>query len=373
MHPPSSDPDPGAEPGTDPGAGHDAGRGAGAGPGADPGAETTPEPSLPPSRDRARQLRTASGVRADDPDPRAVTVIGPGRVGTAVALALRDAGHRIVGVAGRGEASLAAFAERFPEAAQGSPAQVCPLAGLVVVAVADDALPEVVRAAARDDAVVPGSRWVHVSGAHGLDVLRPARLAGARTAAVHPAQTFPDADAGREALPGTAWAVTADGDDLGWASVLVGDLRGTPVAVADDRRGLYHAGLTVGSNATTGVVSLARELLKGAGVDDPMPFLSPIALRSAEGGAQRGVAALTGPVRRGDAGTVATHLEELERDWPEAAGVYRALAQMLLTQSRRAGLDPELAQAVQRVLDEQGLGDDEGEGGEGAAGASADE
>lgn len=322
------------------------------------------DPALPPSR---RRTGAASDPGLEGPDPRAVTVIGPGRVGTALALALREAGYRVVGVAGRGGEALAAFAEQVPEAAQGAPSTVCPRAGLVVVAVADDALEEVVRDAARDDAVVPGSRWVHVSGAHGLGALRPARLAGARTAALHPAQTFPDAASGREALPGTAWAVTADEDDRRWASVLVGDLRGTPVAVDDDRRGLYHAGLTVGSNATTGVVSLARELLKGAGVEDPMPFLSPIAVRSAEGGAQRGLAALTGPVRRGDAGTVASHLSELARDWPEAAVAYRSLAQILVVQAKRAGLDPELAEAVQRVLDEHGpeTSDDPAEDAEG--------
>jgi hypothetical protein len=84
-----------------------------------------------------------------------------------------------------------------------------------------------------------------------------------------PRRPSPTPTAGSRALPGTTWAVTARPDDLGWASVLVGDLRGTPVPVAERNRTLYHAGLAVGANATTSVVTMARDLLLGAGVDRP--------------------------------------------------------------------------------------------------------
>lgn len=279
-------------------------------------------------------------------------MVGPGAVGTAVAMGLRDAGYRIAGVAGRGAERLEAFAKRFPDAQVGSLAEVTAEAELVVVAVNDDAVVDVVRDAARAHAVAPDSRWVHVSGAHGLEALRPARLAGARAAALHPAQTFPDPDTGHRSLPGTWWAVTADPDDRGWARVLVTDLRGSPVDVGPGMRTLYHAGMTVGSNAASGVVSLARDLLRAAGVIDPGTMLAPLVTASVDGALEQGPQALTGPVRRGDADTVAAHLAELERDWPEAAAAYRALARLLLAQSRRAGLDPELAERLARLLDD---------------------
>lgn len=286
------------------------------------------------------------------PDPGAVVVVGPGRVGTALALGLADAGYRIAAVAGRGEPALAAFTARFPRADAGAVAELAGRGGLVVVAVGDDDLEGVVHEAARAGAVSPGSRWVHVSGQHGLDVLEPARAAGARTAALHPAQTFPDADTGHAALPNTAWAVTAAGGDLGWARVLVTHLRGSPFGVRGDMRTLYHAALTVGANATAGVVTLAGDLLRGAGIDDPASFLAPLVRASADNATARGAEALTGPVRRGDAGTVAAHLAELERDWPEAAAAYRSLGRLLLAQSRRAGLDPQLADRIAEILDE---------------------
>jgi predicted short-subunit dehydrogenase-like oxidoreductase (DUF2520 family) len=291
---------------------------------------------------------------------RAVAVLGPGRVGTAVALGLAHAGYDIVAVAGRGRADLERFLERFHEARVLGAADAARTADLVVVAVPDDALEGLVRAVARRDGVREGSRWIHVSGGHGLAVLELARLAGARVAACHPAQTFPDPDTGYASLPGSAWAVTAGPEDVGWASVLVTDLRGTPVAVGEGSRTLYHAGLTVGSNATASVVTLARDLLLGAGVDDPGRVLGPLVSASATNAAAQGADALTGPVRRGDAGTVRRHLAELQTVLPEAVDAYLTLARLMLRHARRAGLDAAAAAAVEAVLDAALVEDAEG-------------
>ena len=278
-------------------------------------------------------------------------VIGPGRVGTALGMALSAAGYRVESVAGRGADNLERFVERVPTAQIRSVAEAGAGAQLVVLAVPDDALPQVVAAVARDEGVAEGSRWVHVSGGFGTDVLRPVHLAGAAVAACHPAQTFPDPDTGLAALPGSSWAVTAAEQELGWARVLVTDLRGTPVTVPARSRTLYHAGLTVGSNATATVVTLARDLLFGAGVEDPAAFLGPLVTTSAANAAETGAAALTGPVRRGDAGTVAAHLEELRATLPEAVDAYVALSRLALGYARRAGLDAAAADAVADSLD----------------------
>ncbi|CAN5550851.1 hypothetical protein BH24ACT14_BH24ACT14_14110 [soil metagenome] len=282
---------------------------------------------------------------------RRVAVIGPGRVGTALGMALDRAGYRIVAVAGRSRQGSDDFVRRLPSARSMAAADAARGAELVLVCVGDDALVEVVRRVAAADAVAEGSRWVHTSGGYGTDVLEPVRLAGAAVAACHPAQTFPDPDTGLAALPGTSWAVTADEGDLGWARVLVTDLRGSPVTVDAGSRTLYHAGLTVGSNATATVVTLARDLLLGAGVTDPSQFLGPLVTTSASNAASRGAAALTGPVRRGDAGTVARQLDELRTVLPEAVEAYLALSRLALRHARRAGLGDEAAAAVAAVLD----------------------
>lgn len=284
---------------------------------------------------------------------RRVVVIGPGRVGTALGLALADRGDEVVAVAGRGQAALDRFASRLPAATVLPAAAAAQAAGdgdVVLVCVPDDALEPLLRALARDDAVVPGSRWVHVAGGHGVAVLGPVRLAGAAVAACHPAQSFPDPDSGRARLPGTSWAVTAATADLGWARVLVTDLGGSPVTVAERDRTLYHTGLAMGANGTSALVTLARELLLGAGVDEPGPFLAPLVVPAAEHAAEQGAAALTGPVRRGDAGTVARHLAELAETFPEALELYRQLCQAMLAQAQRAGLPADQVAAVRAVL-----------------------
>ena len=113
---------------------------------------------------------------------------------------------------------------------------------------------------------------------------------------------------------------------------------------------LYHAGLAVGANGAASVVALARDLLLASGITHPEEVLEPLVGAAARAAAAAGVGALTGPVRRGDAGTVAAHLDELTRSLPEALGAYRALARLAVGQARRAGLRAELADEVERQL-----------------------
>lgn len=280
-----------------------------------------------------------------------VGVIGPGRVGTALALALPWPAYEVVAVAGRGQAALARFVERVPSAEVRPLPEIGPTADLVLVCVPDDTLEQVARDVAKAEGVREGSQWAHTSGGYGPDALRPVALCGAHVAACHPAMTFPDPDRGLDRLPGASWAVTAGSEeDLAWARILVTDLRGSPITVPAGARTLYHAGLAVGSNATATVVTLARDLLLGAGVSDPNAFLGPLVTTSAAGAAERGVEALTGPVRRGDARTVAKHLRELRDVMPEAVDAYVALSSLALRYARRAGLGDEAAEAVAQAL-----------------------
>lgn len=282
-----------------------------------------------------------------------VSVIGPGRVGTALALALPRPKYEVTAVAGRGQKALDAFTARVPSAEIRSLAEVAADADLVLVCVTDDALAGVVRAVAAASGVRQSSRWVHTSGGYGIEVLRPAQLSGAAVAACHPAMTFPDPDRGLQRLPGASWAVTVDSEaDLVWARVLVTDLQGGLTVLPGHARTRYQAGLAMGSNATVAVVTLARELLVGAGIDDPNAFLGPLATASAAGAAERGAEALTGPVRRGDARTIRRHLDELRAVSPEAVEPYVALSRLALRYARLAGLDGEAADRVAAVLED---------------------
>lgn len=280
-----------------------------------------------------------------------VGVVGPGRAGTAVALAADGAGYHVSRVTGRSSASLDRFSGLLPSARVVELGEVSRGVDLVVLAVPDDVLGEVLRDLAVADAVSEEQRWVHLAGRHGLAVLEPVRLAGARVAACHPAQAIADASVGAEVLSGCAWAVTAPPPERVWARRLVRDLGGQPVDVADRDRLTYHLAAALGANGVSAVVSLARDLLLGIGVTDPAALLGPLVSQAAGAAASDGPAALTGPVRRGDADTVAAHLAEMEEVLPEARPVYCELARLALGQARRAGLAPADADRVEQVLD----------------------
>lgn len=280
---------------------------------------------------------------------RDVAVIGPGRVGTAAALALVRGGRRIVAAADAGGGSANDLAARIAGCrAVADPTAAAAAAATVLVTVPDDAIESVVAEVARADGWREHHHVVHCSGAAGLDVLRLAALAGARIAACHPAQTVP-AGADADALLGAPWAVTCADEDRDWAEDLVIATGGDPFPLAEGARTLYHAGLVLGSNAAAAAVAVARQLLLAAGVDGAERILGPLAEASVGNVVRDGAAALTGPVVRGDAGTVRGHLAALDADVPRLAQAYRALQGVVLDQAS-AGLAPEAVDELVAAL-----------------------
>jgi predicted short-subunit dehydrogenase-like oxidoreductase (DUF2520 family) len=281
---------------------------------------------------------------------RRVAVVGPGRVGTLLTVSFARAGWRPVAIAG----GRADARDRVAALVTGcrpceDPAEAVADVDLVVLATPDDALEQVVTELARTDVIGERHRVVHVAGSLGLAPLRRAALAGAGVAACHPAMTVPTGASDPDLLVGAAWAVTAAPGDRGWARDLVIDLGGDPHEVADEVRGLYHAGLAIGSNAAAAAVVVARQLLLAARIEDPAAFLAPLVERSVGNALARGASALTGPVVRGDVGTVAGHLEALAVDVPELRDAYRDLTRVLLGRVR-ADLSPAAAAELDALL-----------------------
>jgi predicted short-subunit dehydrogenase-like oxidoreductase (DUF2520 family) len=283
-----------------------------------------------------------------------VAVIGAGTVGTAVAVLLERAGHRLVGVSGRSETEGRVSAH-LPGVPVLEPAAAAAAADLVVIGTPDDAIEPTVSALAAAGAVAPGAWMVHLSGSLGLDALRAARDGGARRLALHPLQTFPDVGAALDGLPGSWIAVTADDEEgarLG--ERLVGDLGGVAFPLADELRPLYHAAAVFASNALVTVSAIAESLFTAAGVPDPRAAMAPLQRASLAHVEALGAArALTGPAVRGDAGTIRRNLEALEERSPELIPVYVALARSALRLAHRSGRVPPGARAaVEDVLAE---------------------
>jgi predicted short-subunit dehydrogenase-like oxidoreductase (DUF2520 family) len=260
---------------------------------------------------------------------RAVALVGPGRAGTSIATALRQAGVPTVAVAGRAvdapstvaaAALLRAEAVTVERAGRG--------ADLVVLATPDTAIDEVAAEVAAS--LEPGALVLHLAGARGLEALAPiaATRDDVHLGALHPLQTLPDADAGATRIAGS-WAAVAGHERVTDVTELLGM---QPMHVPDEHRAAYHAAACVAANHLVALLAHVERIAERAGV--PLAAFEPLVEATVENVFAMGVArALTGPVSRGDATTVARHLEALP---PEEREAYRTLADAA---RRVAGLD----------------------------------
>jgi predicted short-subunit dehydrogenase-like oxidoreductase (DUF2520 family) len=272
--------------------------------------------------------------------PLDVAIVGAGRVGCSIGRALLARDHRIVAASVANQGSEKRVLDALGHVPVVAPQDAPLAANVVVIAVPDDALATTVtsvRAGLCEGAVV-----VHSSGIHGASVLAPC---GANVAAIHPAQTIPEPTTD---LAGVYFGVTAPERMRAWASWFVGELGGVPVEVPEDRRALYHAALSMASNFMVALAGDSADLLT-----DPAA-LQPLLRQTISNVARLGAdAALTGPVVRGDAGTVRAHVAALTAHAPHLLEMYVANARRALDRAVKAErLDAAKAKAVSDALEE---------------------
>lgn len=242
-------------------------------------------------------------------------VIGPGRAGRSLAVALAAAGWEVHGVLGRDDDPTHALAG----------------VDLVVIATPDHAIAEVAARIRPDAGPVPGGVLAHLAGSLGLGVLGRHQ----RVAAVHPLVSLPSAEVGAHRLASGAWFAVA-GHPI--AQRVAADLGGRWFEVADADRASYHAAAAVASNHLVALLGQVERIARGIGV--PPEAYWALAAGAVANVAELGAAdALTGPVARGDWATVARHLDALDPSEHEA---YRALAAAARRLVDGAGLPPDL-------------------------------
>jgi predicted short-subunit dehydrogenase-like oxidoreductase (DUF2520 family) len=285
-----------------------------------------------------------------------VGVVGAGRVGTALAAALRRSGHRIVAVSAVSAASLDRVQAILPGTPVRLPQEVVASADLVLLTVPDDALPALVSGLAATGTELAGRLVMHASGRHGLAVLEPATRRGALPLALHPVMTFTGRPDDVDRLAGVSFGVTTPEPLRPVAEVLVMEMGGEPVFIAEENRDLYHAALAGAANHLVTQVVQAADLLSAAGVAQPSRMLGPLLGAALDNALRLGDAALTGPVARGDAETVAGHLAALRAAAPEALPAYLALARLTADRALASGmLKAPDAQRLLEVLAGTGL------------------
>jgi predicted short-subunit dehydrogenase-like oxidoreductase (DUF2520 family) len=261
-----------------------------------------------------------------------LALVGPGRAGLAITLAARRAGHRITGVLGRDASTTAEAAARL-EAPVVSWTEPLPRCDLLLVAVRDDAISVVAERLIGQVGSVGGV--VHVSGMTSIAALK--RI-GIPFGSFHPLQTLPTPDIGADRLAGAWVAVTSDDDLLGdRLFALAASLGCHPFELADEQKPLYHAAAAAAANFTLAALAMSRRLFAAAGVDfaAAAPLIDAIVANAAAMGPE---AALTGPVARGDVGTVQAQVAAVRNAVPELAehfiAMVRATAAIVGTSER---------------------------------------
>lgn len=287
-----------------------------------------------------------------------VGVVSAGRVGSVLGAALDRAGHPVVAAAGISGASARRAEELLPEVPLLPADEVARRADLVLLAVPDDELAGVVGGLVNTGSLRTGQIVVHTSGAHGVEVLHEAAAAGVLPLALHPVMTFSGRAEDLDRLAASCVGVTARVDDEAAAHVgeaLTVEMGAEPVHVPEQARSLYHTALAHGANHLVTLVADCAELLRTGGIDNAERLLGPLLSAALDNALRRGDVALTGPVARGDSGTVREHLDVLAAHQPQLADSYRALARRTVSRAGENGmLAGGSASEINRLLDEAG-------------------
>jgi predicted short-subunit dehydrogenase-like oxidoreductase (DUF2520 family) len=261
-------------------------------------------------------------------------VIGAGRLGASLALALRAKGLPLAAYTAATPAGRAKADDWLGGSAL---SDLCDIVlakpDLYLIAVPDSALPEVASQLGDLLAGNPGVVVAHTSGATSVGVLEPCARAGAATLAFHPLQTFSDPVTGCERFPGIAVAVTPGegGPNSPAAAMGFGLARllgARPFLLADDKRTLYHTAATMACNYFVTLEHHARALFERSGLpaDEALSMFMPLVRATLDNIETQGtVDALTGPLSRGDIRTVRGHLEALAAYAPDLVPIYKGL------------------------------------------------
>lgn len=267
-----------------------------------------------------------------------IGIISAGKVGAVLGAALAASGHRITGIHAVSQASQERAAALLPEVEILDPAEILRRSELVLFAVPDDVLGELVAGLAAAGHIQPGQLIAHTAGRYGTSILAPALELGAFGLAIHPAMTFTGTAMDLSRLTDCVFAVTADEIMLPVAQALVVEMRAEPVVIAEADRASYHAALAHAANHLNTITAQSADILRRIGVEDPANTLRALMNASLDNALRSGAGALTGPVARGDVGTVSAHLEALSNDPAETNNSYRSLSRATALRAANRGL-----------------------------------
>jgi predicted short-subunit dehydrogenase-like oxidoreductase (DUF2520 family) len=295
------------------------------------------------------------------PKPKpTISIIGVGRLGTALAIALTSKGYPIVAVAARRAAHA-----RKSLALSGLPSQTLALAAdqleqlppsdLVLITTPDDVIADIARNFAKlRRSARHRATFLHTSGTLSSAALSPLAKAGFHTGSMHPLVSISDPHAGADALHGAFYCVEGDSVAMRFAKKIVQDLNGTAFTIKPESKALYHAAAVMASPHMVALFDLATEMLVSCGLKrkEARNVLAPLVQSTVNNLTRTSPEkALTGTFARGDLATVKRHLKALStKQLAEALEIYKLLGLHSLQLAAKNNLDPKLATEIKTAL-----------------------
>lgn len=286
-----------------------------------------------------------------------VSIIGAGRLGTALALALSHAGYRVLSLVARRLSKAKAAASLIkgrPLALGSSQLARLPASDILLISTPDDVLESVAGELSRTYSFTRAGVALHTSGALSSALLAPLAEAGFHTGSLHPLVSISQAKLGAQNLRGAFFCIEGDRTASRVARTLVRDLNGQSFSIGADKKALYHAAAVMTAGHVVALFDVASEMLVQSGLDSKTArrVLLPL-LKSAVGNLD-GTSperALTGTFSRGDHATVVEHLRALHQtNLTTALAVYRLLGSRSLELAQQRGMSAELVEALKLTL-----------------------
>jgi len=280
------------------------------------------------------------------PASQTAFIVGAGAVGLAMARALSLGGYNVTGIWNRGEAGRQRAESIGVPVHADVEIRAAGTACLVLVCVNDDAISEVGAALARGGHLAEGSVVAHTSGCLAADAL--GALSSPSRGSLHPLVAVSREPEAYQALMGASYAIEGEPEALTALESLVARLHGEVLHIRSDAKPRYHAAAAMASNLIVALLHEAAMQAQSCSNQDPLPWLSKLATGAIENAARVGtLAALTGPVARGDVGTVSRHLQAIDS---EVLALYRQASLRALEMARQRGLDSSQVKALARLL-----------------------
>lgn len=283
------------------------------------------------------------------------SIIGTGRVGTAMAVLLKKSGFHVTSIYDKSSPALRRASRYTGAKSCKSLLEVVQKTDAVLITTSDG---EILSVSEKLGCCADiKNRFVfHMSGAGGLDLLEPAKQAGASVASIHPIQSFSSVDQAIQNIPGSYFGVTADTKTLKPVNNIIRKIGGIPIVVRAEQKPLYHAAACIASNYLVSLIHITESIYTSIGFreQDARKAFMPLIYGSLKNVEQSDCAlALTGPITRGDYTTVEKHIRAIHEKLPQYSSFYSSMGLLTLNLARQKGtLSDSQAKKIKMLLKE---------------------